>query len=469
MRRAQGVRHNVQMVFETSQAWVVYGLVRRRSSVALTVKDFPGALRVSVGLLDFPLSRRCQPGVAARKTESSRPAYGGAGGKSVNETRMAATAKGELAAQKLQAMAERLIRTRYPVSAAVWCDVAIERWTPPWTEEAFAGEWQVWRDLGEAAQRLGDERYRPWGRYARWAMRRIAAESWRSVWVPLRHARAVLSFWRIEQERRGPAGLSAVVGQLGHWFGHMPTLCGDVFAKARMRAEARMLRTWVRQWAKAGWVGPALQGRFENQLGRYLARGEQAPSGPSPLPWLDAGAMEAAEWSERRRQYRVRDEGGGASAQAVERATLAVSPVQRRLIPVLGSEAWYFPARDTVFYGPEAGWQRTWAEALATVWHAAQADTPLAGMLAEPEHWTAAAWRRLQAEPNRGLATEWLRTMEVMALADAWLWLEGGEPEEVARWLSQVCGQDVAYPAVAAMKCEPGRWVRRAVLSWQAS
>ncbi|MCL6562092.1 MAG: hypothetical protein K6U87_03695 [Firmicutes bacterium] len=387
----------------------------------------------------------------------------------MSATRTAATAQAELAAQKLQTTAERLIRTRYPVSAAVWFDVAIERWTPPWTEEAFSGEWQVWRDLGEAAQRLGDDRYRPWGRYARWAMRRIAAECWRSVWVPLRHARAVLSFWRIERERRGPASLSPVISQVGHWLGHMPTLYGDIFAKARMRGEARTLRMWVRQWTKAGWVEPAVQARFESQLGRYLARGEQAPSGPSPLPWLDAGAMEAAEWSERRRQYPVREWSGVDRAQAVESATWSVSPAQQQLIAALGAEAWYLPARDTVFYGPEAGWQRMWAEVLAEVWHEAQADTPLAGMLAEPEHWTAAAWRRLQTEPARGLAAAWLQTMEVMALADAWLWLEGGEPEEVAKWLSQVCGPEVAYPAVAAMKCEPGRWVRRAVLTWQAS
>jgi hypothetical protein len=47
-----------------------------------------------------------------------------------------------------------------------------------------------------------------------------------------------------------------------------------------------------------------------------------------------------------------------------------------------------------------------------------------------------------------------------MAVADAWLWLEGGDPPEVARWLSAWYGKE-ALGAVTWLAVHPGRLVDR--------
>ncbi|MBX5467012.1 MAG: hypothetical protein K6U14_05895 [Firmicutes bacterium] len=362
----------------------------------------------------------------------------------------------------LGAMVERLMRDRYPVSAANWLEGTPVQWWPRWDAAGFAAEWQRWRDLAEATARAGTPAWVPVGRYARWAARRIAAEAWRAPWAPLAHARGVLAFALARGGIGEPIDGVGLLADLGRWLRRISPSGGDLFARARLALEARELAGQIARFSGTRQAeGQRVKAEALNAIRRYVARSAHQPPGPSPLPWMGEESVDgAAFWVRRRRLEEATVSGWEGRVQAGQ-----AWPGRRVLVPELGQGAWFLPTRAVVVHGPKATWSVAWAEAWGRAFAARPEGPVWAWLLEDPEAVPAQAWAVLIQDA--GASSTWpTQVWEAIAVADWWLWLDRGEPETVAAWLARWLGPAAARGAVVRLRTEPGRWVRRAQLAW---
>lgn len=119
-----------------------------------------------------------------------------------------------------------------------------------------------------------------------------------------------------------------------------------------------------------------------------------------------------------------------------------------------------------MYYGPAATTTLVLMRVLTAWKERARTLQPLSWAIAEPM-WVEAGLRRaadlLMADSVPGPSVFekavccWSKIYDAFAIADAWLWLESGEPDEVARWLEGFMPRRDAWSVVPYLKHNPGR------------
>ncbi|CAB1130008.1 protein of unknown function [Candidatus Hydrogenisulfobacillus filiaventi] len=347
-----------------------------------------------------------------------------------------------------------LMDARYP-AVALWAGrPAAGRWTP-WSPAEFSREAEAWLDLAAAAQRLGPGPAAQAALYARWAYRRIQAGVWRRPAMPVRHLRQALLAEVLTAE--GTPLPADRLGRAAAWLlqARRAVERGGGLADRELEAEVAALGRALRQGPLGGMPGA---GRLGAALEEYRAAVYRLPPGPSPtVPWLPLARVEDGPWREARRQGPPSPAvlpAVPAGPAAVREAVAGVEGCWARLQP--RPRLYHAPAADA---GPVAlaGAWLAWRTAAGGLYEDAVWLTGLPGTL----EGRALAW--LEAADRAGAAAM-VRRCWAEAAADAWLWLDGGDPEAVAAWLAQAGGHPHPEAAVVTLSLEPGRALAR----WQA-
>ncbi len=370
----------------------------------------------------------------------------------------------------------QLIENRYPGTALWWNRDVSGSWWPEWDEAAFQREMQRWLALAAAAGSL-PEGVEPhsWARYARLAAGRLRGEVWRRADAPLSHARHGLEALRIIGDDRR---FFQALLDLPDWLhGISGIMAGDFWTTIELSREAHALIKGVcmtpaptgmdsLRWAVA-------MDEVKSAIQAYVQTVKQHSYGTvTVVPWIASAHVDVMRWRRRRKQFD--DQQGGPSflhargKDLVQRMPFH-SQCHMKSLGWLTSRSytrWLCTGPPTVYYGPTSSTTLV-LNSILTEWkRRARHIDALTWAIAEPMWMEAGLWRaakRLAEEPEYGfvelenVVAYWTRNQEAIALADAWLWLELGEPEQVARWLERFLCQRDAWSMVPYLKNNPGR------------
>lgn len=361
-----------------------------------------------------------------------------------------------------------LIRDRHPLTWWWWQGGGQDRLSlfPSWSPQAFREEAQQWRRLAQATVGTDSDEVRHWGRYARWAASRLESGSYQDAGQPLEHANTVFEVWTVIGDFEDSAWL---LEEFSSWIASIEGVgVVDAWSQNELDHQAGLLSRRIRRLKT---VEPG-QGRALDALQDFVDRVREKPVLTEPLPWAVSGHVFVETWRDRRR------------AMTRELPLLLKRPQGHR--EVFDDGYPHFPRiRDVVHEGVSGWWLRPRDEAdmlysgrqetdtlsvgiLLALWYQrcrheklTWALTPLAhleGSLAAladviPELWP--TWPPAQT----GRLAQWVQQRRALAVADAWLWLEGGAPAQVASWLKRYVGDPRALKAVAWMKTHPGYYV----------
>lgn len=368
-----------------------------------------------------------------------------------------------------------LLRQRYPASALWWGQEPGDVWWPEWSEAAFVREIHEWLLLAEAANIVEDPEVISWGRYARFAVGRLRGEVWRRPAAPLSHLRHALSVLTLLGDY---SRLQRALHDMPRWLDAIKdTVGGDYWAKNELSQEvAGVLGLVSRIPAPSGedhvrWTVSVDQAKAS--INRYAQRCTADASGTlATIPWIGSAHVDAGGWHRQRQQHQRPDQPWCPLNESI---LTAVAPklglldndrfVVREFLKNQSFVRWNELDSGTIYYGVAA--YSALLSGLAINWwhHKAQSVSALTWALAEPSQFESELlWLYAALANNNVLGPavtaflHWrIAAALALAYADAWLWIEGGNPDEVVTWLRRFLSPATATSWIPLLKANPGR------------
>ena len=368
-----------------------------------------------------------------------------------------------------------LLRQRYPASALWWEQVPGDFWWPEWSETAFLREIHEWLLLAEAANRIEDPEVISWGRYARFSVGRLRGEVWRRPAAPLSHVRYGLSVLTLLGDY---PRLKRALQEMPRWLDAIKDIGGgDYWAKTELTQEvAGVLGLVSRIPFPSGidhvrWTVTVDQ--VKASINRYAQRcAADAPGTLATVPWIGSAHIDAGGWHRQRQQH----QGAGQPLLPLNESNLTVVAhklgvfahdqfLVRQSLKNQGFVRWNDLGSAAIYYG--RGAYPALLSSLTINWwhHKAQPVSALTWVLAEPTLFESQLLWLCTSLANTNVlghaVTAFLKWRVAanlaLAYADAWLWIEGGDPDEVVAWLKLFLSPATAAAWIPVLKANPGR------------
>ncbi|PSR28063.1 MAG: hypothetical protein C7B47_06220 [Sulfobacillus thermosulfidooxidans] len=367
----------------------------------------------------------------------------------------------------------KLLAERAP-AAMIWHDLAPHhsfQW-PEWSQNAFSKERKDWLALSQLTMTSDDQEVRHWGRFARLAANRIAQGAWQSPLAPLHTLRSsFFTLWLLDTQGEDIAW-DRVCTLAADWLHNLiEQRGGDIFARAQLQGEADDFKRWLRTVAAAKDGLDQLVEPLAVALDDYVAQIDKRAMCPVDVPWATSAHVNAWEWHNRRILYEI-PSFSPVPVMSVKSLTedfpRAIWPQemdktipQYVLVPALERSSWVrFTPEPTVFFGPNA--QGSIILSQLYLWWVQQCRHDRINFVVTPspifESVLYVLVTYLPEEVSKGLTLwkqKWRNTVDALALADAWMWLEGAEPDVVQAWLKPLLGDDRATAWVLRLKTDP--------------
>lgn len=359
-----------------------------------------------------------------------------------------------------------LLEEAYPASALWWDDRPAGSVTGgPWTEAAFMALADRFRALARALEgRTGEEAL--WRRHAARALVALRAGTWRPGHLPLQTVRRTLLAIAVDHALGGASpDWEALMAPVPAWLEAVEIPHGkDPRVSAAAAREVVSIRRVCGRVDMPAGVWEAV----EVALADYLRRLDRAPGDPvEPVPWARAATVDVDAW--RRRRAAFVPPGSGARWSGARSPLAPIAPRPTVAVDALDAAVWVAREPERGFAAGPTAREAFWTAELRAFWLERAEWDPLTWALADPLY-VEGALEAVLAEiaGDRGRPADERRRMraflareEGIALADAWLWLEGGDPSAVAEWLAPWCGKDDAAGLVGLLALNPGRLVER--------
>ncbi|POB10010.1 hypothetical protein [Sulfobacillus sp. hq2] len=349
----------------------------------------------------------------------------------------------------------RLVSSRNAV-AGIWHGLLpLEQvaW-PQWSREAFERERQDWLMLSESTVGHQDRDVHHWGRYARLAASRLQAGGWQSPQAPLRHARMQLLAVMLLDPKNQEGVLERTVKELASWLDRLPAERGvDPLERAQLVSQADALGMVVAKAVETCQDSQLTVLPIREAVGRYMDRVPIQDFGADPIPWRATAHVNTWKWHQRREQFvmpalapipKVSVDQWIRDLDSCCRGDGKEAPWHVERVAHLGTQSWVrlFP-KPTVYGGAQSYGPLLLSRLLCWWADRATAD-PLTWLLSDPPALEAGLYGLAgivgsdTTLPVVSLAAQHYRVLcDVLAVADAWLWLEGADPDQVATWLGQ--------------------------------
>ncbi|WP_053959515.1 hypothetical protein [Sulfobacillus thermosulfidooxidans] len=371
----------------------------------------------------------------------------------------------------------KLLAERAP-AAMIWHDLAPHhsfQW-PEWSQNAFSKERKEWLALSQLTMTSDDAEVRHWGRFARLAANRIAQGAWQSPLAPWHTLRsAFFTLWLLDIQGQDIAW-ERVCSHAADWLHSLTEQRGgDVFARAQLRGEADDFQRWLGMVAATqdgvGQVVASLAAAVDD----YVAQIDQRDMCPVDVPWATSAHVNAWEWHNRRILYEI----PGFTPVPVmsikwltEHFPSAIFPAdtneripQYVLVPALDRSSWVrFTPEPTVFFGPNAQGSIILSQ-LYLRWVQQYRYDRVSFVLTPSPIFESVLYvlvTYLPEETSKALSLwkqRWRNLVDALALADAWMWLEGAEPKRAQEWLKSLLGDDRATAWVLRLKTDPSHFL----------
>jgi len=359
---------------------------------------------------------------------------------------------------------------RHPSTAWWWSDSdsgRVPNFFPVWSAEAFAKEATDWRRFAQETTTSGDGQVRHWGRFARWTATRLLAGSFRGAAEPLRHANAVLDAVQVLDPDHEVVDVAQLASQMVDWLSAVRDVqAGDEWRQLRLRQEAIRLKSHVGRWLKDDAVSVALD--------RYVERVTNDVSDDTdPLPWVTVAHVVVEEWRIWRETmtqeppvviHRPQYDPGGVR----DVAQFSFPTLHRVVRPDL-TQWWMRPKSDeATIYVPSHRTEALSLAVLLALWHQQSRQEAVTWALTQPpqveggleslvgligQFWP--SW----APVVSGFLAQWLQRRRALAVADAWLWLDRGDADEVVKWLGRFMDKSASWALIPWLKSNPGYYV----------
>lgn len=374
------------------------------------------------------------------------------------------------------------LSNRYPLTRWWWGnsrDAAVSLF-PEWSAQAFEREAAEWRRLAQDSVLLDEAESRHWGRFARLAATRLSLGSFEDAAEPLRHANTVLTVVELIDSSAERYPRESLVDSAAEWLARIADVRAHSFwREVRVRSEGARLRHLILHTKPSPDADPAVfsakQQNVLSVLEEYLTRvTEGREADLEPVPWVASAHVSVEAWRRERRKMSVEPPlviHRPLAGDAILNPDQPRAPrIQEVVIPGL-RQWWVRPdpegEGDMVFHGD----RRDASMALATVlalWRQQSKWSRLTWALTPPPHAEGGLasvcrlleglWPAWESTQSRFLA-QWVQRRRAMAVADAWLWLEGGDPALALPWLSRFLPKHEALAVIPWMKGQPGYYV----------
>ncbi len=344
---------------------------------------------------------------------------------------------------------------------------------PEWSRSAFEREAQEWRRLAQSTVGVPDAEVQHWGRFARWIATRLLSGSFEAGAEPLGHANAVLRVTRLLDplgERYRPKEL---LDSLTSWILAISDVGAEHFWQmTRMTIEASQLLHQISPLEHDSDSDIITQHqKLKEAINAYAARVSQPRGDPSdPIAWVHSAHMFVNTWRALRdsiSRESVLVVGPPITPDSIlNPADLPHFPaIQEVVVPGL-THWWLLPQsdRDVLYRGDGRQPSLPLAVALA-LWYQeshlcrltwALTFAPLIdGGLMVMANLLKTLWEDWPPVKS-GMLAQWEQRHRALAMVDAWLWLEAGDPADALSWLSRFVPNTEAMDAIPWMKSHPG-------------
>ncbi len=371
---------------------------------------------------------------------------------------------------RLEANFWSLVERRHPMTRWWWTgdpDPPAMVW-PDWSKASFLREAEEWRRLAKDTVEWDDEEIGHWGQFARHTANRILAGSYADGAEPLRYANLVLTIIRLLDPQAGFVERDALLEGLITWLdGVQDVVAVGFWRKTRVEGEAARLKSQVNGLQ----VPEALRKRGTTAVNAYVER-IQVGDEQEPIPWAVSAHVSVDDWRDRRvamtRETPMLVAKPIPTARLLARNQINAPVLQEVVVP--GLHEWWLrpgPNEDILYHGDAynpsialgallALWRQqnrcqrlTWALSLPPL---------VEGGLMTVADLVGTVWSDWLPVKERYIA-QWLQRRRAMAVADAWLWLEAGDPHSVREWMSRFMPKTEATAVVPWMKAHPGYYV----------
>jgi hypothetical protein len=368
-----------------------------------------------------------------------------------------------------------LLLERHPLTWWWWGpgEAAPGEFFPEWSAGAFEREAGEWRHLATSTVDMADEEVVHWGRFARTTAARLASGSWQDASELLRHANTTLTLVDLLDPTGDQCPRARLLDRMAVWLDQAAGVtAGGVWRKVRIKAEASRLLTYLAKVQDDNLVPSRDRGAAA--VHAYVDRAVGASDEFDAVPWASSAHVFVETWREFRQAF------------TGERPIIVDRPVRGdELLLNRGLEN--FPdIQDVVVPAAGQWWVRPTGEKI-TLFHNGRMDGSLAaavvlGLWHQVSHANALTWALTPAPHIEGgmhrlavlvedlwprwapvethLLAQFRQRRTALAVADAWLWLEGGNPEAVAIWLSRFLPKAAAQTVIPWMKSHPGYYVQ---------
>ncbi len=375
----------------------------------------------------------------------------------------------------------QLLASRYPLTAWWWTDVQLstDALFPDWSAPAIERETREWRRLAEETSAVAkDPETVHWGRYARHVVTRLEQERIPYAAYVLRHANLVLAVAELLDPREEQYSRAHLLVQLSEWLSTIEAVMGGAWHAAWAEAEAlSLLRLIDREGPQSCWVGKEwilTRDQTAQHVRHFLDRMRDTREVTrEPSTWIPSAHVSVDAWRMRRRQ--VTGEPPLVVTHPLDKQ--AVWPFLARWVPDLHDvmvpglkEWWIKPTKDgaVLFHGDVVDGVAILLGAVWAFWYHQSRVKRLTWVLTPPplivgglvatSRLAETAWVDSPL-PVRSFLAKWRQTQQILAVADAWLWLEGEDPLLVFRWLARFMSREAARHWIPWLKCHPGYYV----------
>ncbi len=367
----------------------------------------------------------------------------------------------------------KLLTERAPASV-LWqglISVSEFKW-PEWSHQAFAKERNDWLSLSQLTVNGMEEDVKHWGRFARLAANRIAQGGWKSPLAPIKTLRTSLwVLWLLELQGEQVDWHSMVL-QAASWI-HAITdpVGGDFFIRAKLHDDCEEIKRWTGNHL----AGQNLSREVEAlhlALDDYCVVIQRKESRGIDVPWATSAHVDTWEWHIRRNDFSplsrsltpslpIRDLTENFPANLLPKVRGALKTVQYVPISSLGAASWIRAhPQPALFYGPKAAGSLLLSQ-LYLWWIRYSVLDPLSLLLTAPPIFDGILYALVSCLPEsvpdswKQWKNNWQHSMKLLALSDAWMWLEGAEPMTVKQWLETVLGHPAAAWWALHLKTNP--------------
>lgn len=390
-------------------------------------------------------------------------------------------AKGSVS--RLAEVVHPLVQARYPASYWWWTGVEPPPVWPVWNAREFSRVGDRWRRIARLSEgQRGDGAI--WGAHARTAVVAIGHHrAWRLAHVPLTMVRTSLeSFWVYQRLTQQVIDWQPWLLNLERWFEALleeELQAGDVWVRAHAERECDQIAAAL---TRANWLSSARHAQSVHRLLRAIRRrlAKDWTDSADPVSWARLSELDTDEWHRRRLGLDVSALAAVVPlSEALDQLAQILSdpePTHITRLPELRRGGWILPGASGMQVAlPAVDTEERFAIEARIWWiRHAETTTELGWALADPvyvEGVILALWTRLTEDERfagyeslRRYLRRWLTLTEALAVADAWLWLEAGDPDEVFRWMLPWSSKGAAARQIGRMQIYPGYWLARECL-----